>query len=98
MNKKINLKFASIFSLVAMYTSSTHADLIWPAIFVSQAIFSSLFLVIISILIEALILYKFIPNISFLKSCIISVVGNTFSSLVGTVFMTFAMLFWQCSF
>lgn len=74
---------------------SLHANIIWPAMFISDAIFSSWALIIVSIIIEGLCFPLFIPHIDYLKGLFMSLVGNIISALFGTIIMAFAMIGWH---
>lgn len=89
---------SSLFIASLLFTVSLQANIIWPALFVSGAIFSSWFLVIISIIIEGLLFPFFIKNISYAKGLFMSLVGNAFSAGLGTIVMMHAMIGWHFMF
>jgi hypothetical protein len=85
-----------LFAVLALcYTTFAHADVIWPALLMGLAIRSSLFLILISLIIEGLVLHRYIKNISYSRAMLISSVGNLFSAIIGTIVMVFVLLFWE---
>ena len=94
---KKNFNNLEIFLIIfaTCITLPVYANIIWPALIFSSAIWSTWFVIIISIIIEALILRQFIPHLTYLKALIISVVGNAASAGVGTLIMAIAMLGWH---
>jgi len=84
-----------VFLLAGMCTTTTYCNIIWPAIFVTQAIFNSILFVSISLVIEALFFYWLIKNISFAKSFLMSFIGNLASTGVGTILMALFMFLWH---
>jgi hypothetical protein len=79
-------------------TIPIHADVVWPALLLGGAIFSSSFLVIISIIIEGFILCLWLPNISYQRGLWISCIGNLASTIVGTILTVIISLVWQIAF
>lgn len=64
------------------------ANIIWPGLFISEAIWSSTLTIIVSLIIEALLFYIYIqPKITLNKAIFMSFVGNIASTFVG-VFLT----------
>lgn len=96
MNKKL-LSMSSFF-ISFLYFSEIHCNVIWPAAIVGSEIIKSLNLIVISVAIEALLLYIFIKNISCLKALLISCIGNAASAFVGSIMMAIAMLLWHIAF
>lgn len=93
--KRIVYTYSISIALAAFYTTSMYANILWPALFFARALFSSLFLVVISIIIEALLLHYFIKTISLIKALVMSCIGNTASVLIGTIVMVSAMPLWH---
>jgi hypothetical protein len=69
-------------------------DMVWPAIYVSETFWKFWFLVVGTIIIELFVI-KYFLKFSWKKSFLASLVGNCVSGFIGTLFMTFAMLFWH---
>jgi len=69
-------------------------DMVWPAIYVSQALWKFWFLVIGTIVIETFVIRYFL-KFDWKKSLIASSIGNCVSGFVGTFIMVWAMLFWH---
>lgn len=88
--------FAKLMALAAVTTTvSLHANVIWPAMIVGGAIWSTWFVIIISVIVEAFILKHFIPALSNAKAFIVSLVGNAASALIGTIITGIGMLGWH---
>ncbi len=68
------------------------ADMVWPAIFIAGSVFQFWFVVIITIIVEALCIIFFL-RVSFPVSILISTIGNIVSGLFGTIFFTIFMIF-----
>jgi hypothetical protein len=68
--------------------------MVWPAIYVSQALWKFWFLVIATIVIETFVI-KYFLKFGWKKSFIASLIGNCVSGFVGTFIMVWAMLFWH---
>lgn len=85
------------FLLCATYSAPIYGNIVWPALFAGETIFNSLFLIIISIVIEALFFYWFINTITYTGALVMSCVGNAASAVIGTLIMTGAMLIWYFS-
>jgi len=79
-------------------TTSLSANIIWPALFISQSILSSWFLIIVSIVIEGLFFKICIKDIPYKSAMILSLIGNTASTIVGVAIMPMAMLGWHLVF
>lgn len=69
-------------------------NMIWPAIYVVEALSKFWFLVIGTIVIELFVI-KYFLKFSWKKSFIISLIGNCISGFVGTYTMLVGMLFWH---
>lgn len=69
-------------------------NVVWPALYVSEAFFKFWYLVIATIVIE-LIVIKYHLNLSWKKSSSVSLIGNFVSGITGTIIMTIAMVFWH---
>lgn len=82
------------FLYALLFTATASANVIWPALFVSQSILSS-FIIVLSIGIESLFFYHFLKGISYHKALLLSCVGNAASALVGTMVMALAMVGWH---
>jgi hypothetical protein len=93
--KKNSLICIGAFLFALAYTIPIYCNVIWPAVFVSNAIYSSLFVVIVSIIIEAILFCAYIKTISYERAFLMSFIGNAISALLGTAIMTFAMLIWH---
>jgi hypothetical protein len=76
------------------WCASTYCNLIWPAVFISAEIYKLSYLVIVSILIESLIYYLYL-NINPLKAMLVTAISNGVSFLVGTQFLSIAMIGWH---
>lgn len=85
----------SIFCIAFLYTTTVYPNVIWPALLVGSAVASSLHIIAISIVIEALLLYWFVKNISYSRALCISCIGNAGSAFVGSIVMALAMLIWH---
>jgi hypothetical protein len=70
------------------------ANMVWPALYVGATFGRFWFLVIGTIVIESVLLRRFL-RISWKESLLLSSVGNIFSGAVGTIAMMVAMLFWH---
>ncbi len=89
-------RFAKLMALAAVTaTASLHANVVWPAMIVGGAIWSTWFVIIISVIVEAYILKRFIPALSNAKALIVSLVGNAVAALIGTIITGIAMLGWH---
>lgn len=86
------LLFVSFF----FYTIPLYANVVWPAMFVSNSL--SLFLIVVSTIIEAVCFYWFLKNISYTRAFVMSCIGNAASALLGAFIMTLAMLLWHFAF
>ena len=73
-------------------------EIVWPALHIGIAVFTSFFLVIISTVIQSLILYLWLPNVSYLRGLAISCAGNMASFYVGTFLMMIVSAMWQIIF
>lgn len=80
-------------ALVTLYTSSISANAAFPVLIWALALYKSAFLIIISIIIEALLFYWLIPHISYIKAGLMSLIGNAASALLGTVLGFFFPLY-----
>ena len=69
-------------------------DMVWPAIYVSETFWKFWFLVIGTIVIEFFVI-KYYLKFSWKKSFLASLIGNCVSGFIGTIVMTWAMLFWH---
>lgn len=72
----------------------TIVNMVWPAIYVMGTFYKFWFLVIGTVVLETFIV-KYFLKFSWLKSIIISLVGNCVSGLIGTFVMMWAMLGWH---
>jgi hypothetical protein len=88
----------SVALITFLYVTPLAANIVWPALWVGGAIYSTWFLVIISIIIEALFFYVLLPNISVVKATIMSLIGNAVSVAIGTVAAGVAMVGWHALF
>lgn len=69
-------------------------NMVWPALYVSETFWKFWFFVFGTIIIE-LFTVKFFLKFSWIKSLIVSIVGNLVSGFLGTFIMMWAMLFWH---
>jgi hypothetical protein len=69
-------------------------DMVWPALYVSATFWKFWFLVIGTIVIELFVI-KYYLKFSWKKSFLASLIGNCVSGFIGTIVMTWAMLFWH---
>lgn len=95
MKPQCNLLTILIGIAAAMTTVSLNANVVWPALIIGGAIWSTWFVIIISIIIEAFVLKHFIPALTYAKAFIVSLVGNAASAVVGTIVTAIAMLGWH---
>jgi hypothetical protein len=84
-------------------TIPIHAvEMFWPAlhigIAVGIAVFTSFFLVIISVIVEGVMLYLWLPHVSYLRALLISCAGNMASFYAGTFLMMIVSVAWQMIF
>ena len=82
-----NIAKIFIFSLITVF-SSIYSNIVWPGFLVTQQIFTSWFIIIISMIIEALFFYWLLWNISLLKALLMSIIGNIASAFVGATIMS----------
>lgn len=88
--------FVKLMAVAAVATTvSLHANVIWPAMIVAGAIWSTWFVIILSIIVEAFVLKHFIPALTYGKAFIVSLVGNIASAVVGTIVTAIGMLGWH---
>ncbi len=84
---------ASLFCL--FFTATSYCNIVWPALFVGEAILSKIYvLMVASIIIEALVYYWFLA-INYQKAFIYSIVGNIASTIVGTHITVPGMFGWH---
>jgi len=89
-----NIAKIFIFSLITVF-SSIYSNIVWPGFLVTQQIFTSWFIIIISMIIEALFFYWLLWNISLLKALLMSIIGNIASAFVGATIMSLSMMLWD---
>lgn len=77
-----------------LWCATMHGNMIWPAIYISGAIWGLSYLVIVSVLIEAAIFYLWL-HIKPFKALLVAVIGNCVSFFIGTWVMSVAMLGWH---
>jgi hypothetical protein len=97
MKKQLYQKL-SVVLLGALCTTTIYSNIIWPALFVSEALGRFLPLVIISIFLEALCFSVLITDISRSKALLMSFVGNIVSTFVGMLIMPLIMISWHLIF
>jgi hypothetical protein len=73
-------------------------ELGWAALHIGITVFTSFFLVIISAIIESIILYLWLPHVSYLRALLISCAGNMASFYAGTFLMVIVSILWQMIF
>lgn len=82
------------FLLLILKINLLSANVIWPALFVSEAIWSSSFIIIISLIIEAFLFYLLIkPKITFNNAIFMSIFGNMASNFIGVFLSLFPAIF-----
>lgn len=69
-------------------TSVLQANILWPTLLAAKAIYSTWFLIAISIAIEAYCFHYYISKISYAKSLMMALVGNLASFALGTLLIT----------
>ncbi len=69
-------------------------DLIWPALYIAKSIYNFWFLVFITITIEAVFI-KYFLEVTIKKAVFISIIGNLFSGIAGTILMIFVSLLYH---
>lgn len=69
-------------------------DFIWPSLYIASSVFQFWFLILATIIIEA-ICFKYFAKTEFKRSIAVSVVGNLVSGLIGTVFMATASILYH---
>lgn len=98
--KKNNKYTYSLFSTLLLCSSSfVCANVVWPALFIADAVLSftlvSVLTIVLSIIIEAALFHLFLKNISYLKALVMSCLGNFVSATIGILIMVLAMLGWH---
>lgn len=94
--KKLSNCFFQLFPFAALtVTGSVYANVVWPALIVAGAIWSTWFVIIVSIIVEAFVLKHFIPALTYGKAFIVSLIGNLASAVIGTIVTTIGMLGWH---
>lgn len=82
---------AIIFTLIA---SEVCADVVWPALYVTDSHFRFWYVVIVGLLLEVVVLRLcLIPDIK--KSLLVSLTANLFSATVGICVLTIGMIGWH---
>lgn len=85
-----------LFSLTALgallYAMPANANVVFPRMFIAEAVYSAWFLIFITIIIEGLLIKLFIREISYTRALIMSSVGNAVSTFVGTAITTLIAL------
>ena len=69
-------------------------NVIWPAVYVSQA-FSEFWFIIFGTIAIELITIRYFLKASWASSLVMSVVGNLVSGIIGTFIMTYGMFVWH---
>lgn len=69
-------------------------NVIWPAVYVSQA-FSEFWFIIFGTIAIELITIRYFLKTSWASSLVMSVVGNLVSGIIGTFIMTYGMFVWH---
>lgn len=69
-------------------------NVIWPAVYVSQA-FSEFWFIIFGTIAIELITIRYFLKTSWASSLVMSVVGNLVSGIIGTFIMTYGMFLWH---
>ena len=91
--------YSALSTLLLCSSSFVCANVIWPALFIGDAVLPvtlvSALTIALSIIIEAVLFYIFLKNISYLKALAMSCIGNFVSATIGLFIMVFAMLGWH---
>lgn len=90
--KNLRLFKYSLLGFMLTCVTFLSADVVWPALFIAEGVYASWYLIIISLIVEGLLFYWFIKGISYEKALLLSCVGNACSFLVGTAFMSGAVI------
>lgn len=89
-------KFSVLFCIIifTLMPSGVYADIVWPALYVTDSHFRFWYVVSIGLLLEAVVLRRFlIPDIK--KALLVSLIANTFSATVGVCILTIGMVGWH---
>ncbi len=87
----------AIFNLL-LHVNTMHANIVWPAMFIGEWLVSSIFVIILSLIIEGLILYIFLKGISYAKAMLMSCIGNGASLILGSIIIGLSMILWHLFF
>ena len=80
--------------IVLLACPPLYANIVWPAIYVSNSYFRFWYIVAAGTVVEALALARII-KIPVKKACLLSVAANLFSATVGLWLLTIGMLGWH---
>lgn len=80
--------------ILLSFSNLCYANVIWPAIYVGDSYYRFWYLAIITVLLEAYVLFYFI-KCSLKKAFLISVVANVFSATIGLYLLVFGMIGWH---
>lgn len=72
-------------------------NVVWPALYVSENLLHFWYLILVTVLIEALILKRFF-EITTKQAFLYSIIGNIISGVAGTYILAFPMIAWHYAF